>query len=184
VVHDLRRGIPADASSVRAVYHSHVLTQIDRDQIPNFFAEIRRVLEPNGVHRIVVPDFARLTRDYIAHFEASMADSAHEVDHDDYIAAMIELMVRKKSLGSSQQPALRRFVENAVLGDARRRGETYQWMYDEVNLRHLLVEAGFRSISVVNNTTSSIPKWDAIALDQDPDGSEYKPGSLYVECLK
>ncbi len=184
VVHDLRRGIPAEDNSVDVVYHSHLLAHIDRHRVTGFFAEIRRVLVSDGVHRIVVPDLERLAREYLAHLDACIAGQKDGRNHDGYVAAMIELMVRKESYGSSQQLTLRRLIENVLLGDARRRGETYQWMYDRANLGYLLTEAGFRSISVVDHTTSVIPGWDAIGLDLDANGGKWKPGSLYIECLK
>ena len=184
VVHDLRRGIPAEDNSVDVVYHSHLLAHIDHDRVPGFFAEIRRVLVSNGIHRIVVPDLERLAREYLAHLDTCIAGEGSDRNHDGYVAAMIELMVRKESVGSSQQPRLARLVENALLGDARRRGETYQWMYDRANLGYSLTEGGFRSISVVDHVTSAIPDWDAIGLDLGADGGAYKPGSLYVECFK
>lgn len=65
VVHDLKKGIPAPAASVDAVYHSHVLEHIDRDAVPGFFADIARVLRPGGVHRIVVPDLERYAHEYL-----------------------------------------------------------------------------------------------------------------------
>ncbi len=40
IVHDLRKGIPLDDQAADAVYHSHVLEHIDRDQVAGFFSEI------------------------------------------------------------------------------------------------------------------------------------------------
>ena len=64
--HDLRKGIPADDASVDVVYHSHLLEHLDRDVVPVFLAEVKRVLRPGGVHRIVVPDLERDAREYLA----------------------------------------------------------------------------------------------------------------------
>ena len=184
VVHDLRRGLPAADGSVDAVYHSHVLEHIDRCLVGAFLAEIRRVLRPGGVHRIVVPDFEVLCRRYLAHLDAYDGDPRAAVAQDGYIAAIIEQMVRREPTGAAQQPPLRRFVEKALLGDARRRGETHQWMYDRVTLPLTLQEAGFRDIKVLDHRTSAIPGWDGIRLDEVEDGEPYHPDSLYVEAVK
>ena len=69
-----------------------------------------------------------------------------------------------------------------LLGDARKRGETHQWMWDRVNLAAALDQAGFTGAEVVNFRTSTIPDWSSTGLDQEPDGTEYRPGSLYVEA--
>ena len=179
--HDLRKGIPFETDSVDVVYHSHVLEHIDRPAVPGFFAEIRRVLKPGGVHRIVVPDLELAVRDYVASLEAGLASPAPHAGHDATVHALLEQSVRRESAGTSQQPPLRRRLENLLLGDARKRGETHQWMWDRVNLPAALAEAGFTGTEVVDYATSSIPDWSATGLDQEPDGSEYRPGSLYVE---
>ena len=80
--------------------------------------------------------------------------------------------------------SLRRFVENLVLGDARRRGETHQWMYDRINLKEKLINSGYKEVHVKNYSTSLIPNWNEYGLDVDENGNQYKPESLYVEALK
>lgn len=178
IVHDLRRGIPAESGTVDAVYHSHVLEHIDRSDVPAFFAEILRVLKPGGVHRIVVPDLEPLARRYVLDLDAN----AHE--HDKTLYPIFEQCVRREANGTSRQPNWRRRVENLVLGDARRRGETHQWMYDHLNLSQALSQAGFCDPRRVDAHESAIPRWSAIGLDLNPDGTPYKPGSLYMEARR
>lgn len=184
VVHDIRGGLPAEDASVDAVYHSHVLEHLDRDVAPRFLAEVRRVLKPGGVHRVVVPDFETLCRRYVNDLDRCARSRERCEDHDSYIAAIVEQMVRREAYGTSRQRPLRRQIENLVLGDARKRGETHQWMYDRVTLPLLLERAGFRCPTVVDPTTSAIAGWEAVDLDRRQGGGEYKPGSLYVEALR
>ncbi len=178
LVHDLRRGIPAADASVDAVYHSHTQEHLDREDIPAFFAEILRVLRPGGIHRIVVPDLEAVVRDYLDSLE-----SARE-DHDQAVYAIIGQCVRREADGTSRQAPLRRRVENLLLGDARRRGETHQWMWDRSNVRRALEDAGFVGARQLDSLTSDIPNWEMIGLDRNGDGSVYKPGSLYMEARK
>jgi SAM-dependent methyltransferase len=184
VVHDIRRGLPAADQSVDAVYHSHVLEHLDRDLVPSFLSEVHRVLKPRGVHRIVVPDFETACRTYVNHLEDCVARGECSDQHESHIAAIIEQMVRREAFGTSQQSPIRRRIENVILGDARKRGETHQWMYDRVSLRLVLEREGFRRFVVVDKSTSAIPGWENIDLDRGPDGGEYKPGSLYVEAVR
>lgn len=178
VVHDLRTGIPADDNSVDAVYHSHTQEHIDREHIPAFFAEVIRVLRPGGIHRIVVPDFELLVRRYL---ESLGADRQN---HDDTIYEILGQCVRREAAGTSRQSPMRRRIENFILGDARKRGETHQWMWDRVNARQALDAAGFVGTTQVDAHTSLIADWHRVALDVNDDGSPYKPGSLYMEAQK
>ena len=104
--------------------------------------------------------------------------------HDKYLSDIFEQMIKKEAYGTSQQPPFRRFVENLILGDARRRGQMHKWMYDRINLSWLLKEVGYRKITIQRYNTSNIKNWDKFALDIDEFGNECKPGSLYAEAFK
>lgn len=183
-VHNLAKGIPFQNGSVDVVYHSHLLEHLDRHVAHHFVTEAKRVLRPNGVVRIVVPDFEVLCRHYLEHVEKCDTVVNAIPDHDNYFEMLIGHCVRREVLSTSQQPPLLRFLENMVLGDARSRGDTHQWMYDRHNMRSLLENAGFRTIVIQNYNSSLIPGWNSYGLDVDASGNEYKPNSLYVEAIK
>jgi predicted SAM-dependent methyltransferase len=180
VVHDLSKGIPAEDSSVDAVYHSHLLEHLDRPVAEGFMREILRVLRPGGIQRISVPDLEGYVRSYLEHLDNGGANA----EHDAYIAPILEQSVRREAHGTSLQSRPRRIVENLIMGDARKRGETHQWMYDHKNLAALLERTGYTDIRRVDWNVSDIPGWDAYGLDRDEAGGEYKPESLYVEARK
>jgi SAM-dependent methyltransferase len=184
LVHDLRKGIPFPSNSADAVFHSHVMEHIDRNAVPAFLQEIKRVLKEGGIHRVVLPDLELLCNKYLAHLAACSDAPEEQALHDGYVAEILEQSVRREAAGTSRQTPARRFVENVLLGDARRRGETHQWMYDRVNLTAILTQAGFRQVTVQTHTTSAIPDWNRIGLDLDGSGRPHKPGSLYIEALK
>ena len=184
LVHDVRKGLPFGDGTADAVYHSHFLHALDRDMIPRFMRDVRRVLKPGGTHRIVVVNMEQLCTEYLAHLRLCERESVARAAHDGYIMRLIELMVRKEGVGTSLQKPVRRFAENLLLGDARKRGETYQWMYDRVNLPCFLEEAGYRCAAIQRFDASRIPGWNDYGLDRNGRGEEYKPGSLYVEATK
>jgi SAM-dependent methyltransferase len=184
VVHDLSRGIPYPTNSADAVYHSHFLEHLDRHTARGFLGEVLRVLKPGGIQRIVVPDMEANCRSYLAHLDACVAGGGNRSAHDDYMGLLIEQSVRKEADGTSRQGPLRRKIENLVLGDARARGETHQWMYDRVNLTALLEELGYRDVTVRSYRDSAIGDWDSYGLDLSENRTEYIPGSLYVEARK
>lgn len=181
---NLRKGIKWPSNSVDAVYHSHVLEHIDRESVMSFLLEIRRVLKPGGVHRVVVPDFQRLARAYLADFDPDRPVSDWRV-HDRHIQEMIEQCVRRRSAAVRNYGPARQKLETVLFGDARRRGETHQWTYDKINLTGLMHEAGFSEINQVDYRASRIPNWMETKLDvADDEVSEYKPESIYIECVK
>ena len=184
MVHNLATGIPFNSDSVDAVYHSHILEHLDRNVAERFLMEVKRVLKPGGIHRIVVPDFEKASKAYIAHIASCEANPIESDNHDSYIAQLLEQSVRREASGTSQQNSLRRFFENLVLGDARRRGETHQWMYDRINLRSKLINIGYNEVHVQDYDTSLIPNWNEYGLDLDESGDQYKPESLYIEARK
>ena len=184
LAHDLAKGIPFAAESVDFVYHSHVLEHLDRAVARQFLAEILRVLKPGGVCRIVVPDFEFLCRTYVEHIDACTRQPQEVANHDDFVVGVLEQSVRREAAGARGRTGLSRLVERIMLGDARRRGETHQWMYDRISLPHILTTIGYRNVALETWTSSRIPGWNEIGLDNNGHGSEYKPHSLYVEAQK
>ncbi len=177
LVHNLANGIPFDNDSIDVVYHSHLLEHLDRDVAEKFLLEVKRVLKPGGIHRIVVPDLEIICRAYISPISTFETNSNEYDNHDSYVAALLEQSVRKEAYGTSQQSSLRRFIENLILGDARRRGKTHQWMYDRINL-------GYKEVLVQEYNTSLIPNWTEYELDVNENGNQYKPDYLYMEAVK
>ena len=70
---DLRHGLPLAANAADACYSSHVLEHLTRAEADPFIAEQFRVLRPNGVIRVVVPDLEVMCRDYLDHLAALRA---------------------------------------------------------------------------------------------------------------
>ncbi len=190
-LHDLTKGLPYADGSVDGVYHSHVLEHIARDfdhpehdRAMLFVAECRRVLKAGGVLRIVVPNLEYEVRAYLDNLQRIAAGTSDAASQDSKIYKFLGQATRVEASGTSEQAPLMRKLENLLLGDARKRGETHMWEYDRFNLTDLLNRAGFTDVRVVDYRTSAIPGWNDIGLDLDLDGQEYKPTSLYVEGVK
>lgn len=185
LVFDLSKGIPYPDQSVDVVYHSHVLEHLDRDIAPLFARECFRALKVGGIMRVVVPNLEGVVRSYIANLERCYeGDDVAIQKHDAFAAALLQQSVMREAFGTSMQRPLRRRIENLLLGDARDRGLTHQWMYDRFNLADLLRRAGFENVKVERFDTSSIGNWNSYALDCDDAGLEYKPESIYVEAVR
>lgn len=184
IFHDLSKGIPFPNDSIDVVYHSHFMEHLDRDIVNDFLQEVRRVLKPGGIQRIVVPDFEKLCGAYINQLRECDEKIRNCEEHDGYIDEIIGQCVMKEAISTSQQRPIRRFLENLIIGDARKRGITHQWMYDRITIRCLLHENGFKNVKSEKYNTSSIPDWNKYGLDLDDFGNEYKTESFYTEAIK
>jgi SAM-dependent methyltransferase len=184
MAYDISRGIPFADNSVDVVFHSNMLEHLDRDVAEVFLVEALRVLKPGGVHRIVVPDFELACANYLASVAKYESQPQARANHDDSISLVLEQSVRREAEGTRRQPPLRRFIENKLLGDARQRGETHQWMYDRISLSDKLVRLGYREPKLMRFDSSGIANWRQYGLDTDAEGNEYAPGSLYMEAVK
>jgi predicted SAM-dependent methyltransferase len=66
----------------------------------------------------------------------------------------------------------------------RNQGEIHFWMYDAYSLRKLLLETSFADVRRCTAAESLVPGWKDFNLDTEPDGTVYKPDSLYMEASK
>jgi hypothetical protein len=120
----------------------------------------------------------------MSHLQLCESDPTELDSHDRFVAEMFEQAVRRDAFASRTQGRILGTVERLVIGDARRRGETHQWMYDWANLTSLLQRCGFQSVRKRDYQSSAVEGWAQYGLDLDGQGNEYKPGSLYVEAIK
>ena len=85
--------------------------------------------------------------------------------------------LKKLILGKEDYNAL-------TIGRFRMQGEIHQWMYDQYSLAQLLKRSGFNNPAKRTASESAIEGWSKFNLDTEPDGTVYKPDSLYMEAFK
>ncbi len=127
---DATRRLPFAAGSVEVIYASHFLEHLSRDDAGRFLREVRRLLQPGGIVRLVVPDLAAIVGLYseaLAGGDDSAADSFFE-----------NLWVVDKGL--ARYPAWFRPLKAFL------RTDVHQWMYDAASLTARLSETGFVDI--------------------------------------
>jgi len=69
-------------------------------------------------------------------------------------------------------------------GRFRQSGEIHQWMYDRYSLAQALLQAGLQNPKQQTAITSVFSEWGRVNLDIEPDGTVYKPDSLFMEAVK
>ena len=247
---NLGKGVPFADESFDVVYHSHLLEHFQKTDAEAFLKECYRVLTPQGVIRVAVPDLEAIARNYLLALDKARA-GAEDWDHnyDWMLLEMYDQVVRNQSGGemarylfketipneqfvidrcgaevrnlievgrkmaSYSQPAkltsahnLRRIFralfkpkgwresmlrlllgnefEALQIGRFCLGGEKHHWMYDSYSLEHLLLACGFKDVAVRGASESYIPEWASYNLDTEPDGSVYKPDSLFIEAIK
>jgi len=73
---NLLKGIPCSEGCVDVAYSSHFLEHIPRHRVEFFLSECFRILKPNGVLRLVLPDFEEMAKSYIAYRESKSHQEA------------------------------------------------------------------------------------------------------------
>lgn len=101
VAHDLLQGLPFPDASFSVVYHSQLLEHLPRDAALGFLAECRRVLLPDGIIRVVVPDLEDIARTYLQTLDACLQapGPAEEADYDWMMLELLDQSVRTSSGG-------------------------------------------------------------------------------------
>ena len=184
MLHNLKKGIPFENNSIDVVYHSHVFEHIPKPQAEKFQKEIFRILKPEGIQRIVIPDMEILCSELIQHLAKCDKNEEENKKHDNYIDNIIGQCVQEESVRTTRQQKLQSILEKLLLGSAKQRGQTHQWMYDRINLKQLLKKCGFVNIRTLSYNVSNIKNWNSYMLDLNKDNSVYKKRSLYMECTK
>lgn len=135
--HDVLKGLPFADTSVDAIYSSHTFEHFTYAQSLALTKECFRVLKPQGVLRIVVPDLASLVRDYLA-------DSAPLASH-----RFIE-----------------RLLMGHTWRDLLHPGAHHSQMFDARSLVAMLQEAGFSNPGVSHFGESRIPNVMSIEAEE------------------
>lgn len=75
ITHNLTQGIPFPDASFDVVYHSHLLEHFPKNAAKSFLRECCRVLRPQGVLRVIIPDLEQIARNYLIALEQASSGS-------------------------------------------------------------------------------------------------------------
>ena len=132
LVHDLSKPLPFSDNTFSAIYGSHVLEHLYRNQALALISECKRVLRPGGILRLVVPDLHAMVAEYLNSKNNGSSKSA---------ADNLNERLAFRSPAPPVGNVLSRFY--AVWKDFH----SHKWMYDSDSLAHYLTVAGFREVS-------------------------------------
>lgn len=82
---DVAKGIPFPDRSFDVVYHSHLLEHLPKPAAREFLKECYRVLRPEGILRIAVPDLEAIVHHYLLALEQARTGSKEGANNYDWI---------------------------------------------------------------------------------------------------
>jgi predicted SAM-dependent methyltransferase len=113
IAYNLTQGIPFPDDSFDVVYHSHVLEHFSKTAAESFIIECCRVLCPQGVLRVVLPDLEQIARTYITALElASSGSQEWAANYEWILLEMYDQTVRNHSGGEMAAYLLREYIPN------------------------------------------------------------------------
>jgi predicted SAM-dependent methyltransferase len=113
IPHNLTEGIPFPDASFDVVYHSHVLEHFSKTASESFLRECCRVLRPQGVLRVVIPDLEQIARNYLIALEqASSGSQEWAANYEWMLLEMYDQTVRNHSGGEMAAYLFREHIPN------------------------------------------------------------------------
>jgi ubiquinone/menaquinone biosynthesis C-methylase UbiE len=91
---NLLDGLPYGDETFNLAYCSHYIEHIPKKEVLNFLKECHRVLKPNGLIRLVLPNFENIAREYIKNI-----DQGNLIYSEFNIVEMVDQCTRNESGG-------------------------------------------------------------------------------------
>ncbi len=146
--------IPEKKNSIDLIYSSHLLEHLDSKETDKFLSNCKKILKPNGILRLVVPDFDILIKNYLA---------------DRNVNSFIE----SSCLVGQKPKNLLKKLQYLVQGHG-----WHHQMFTKDSLRNVLHNHGFKAIEFFKAGESNIPFQNNINL------YDHSGISLYCESIK
>lgn len=139
VCRDVRGGLGYRPASLAAIYSSHFIEHLKRDEAVRVLRACRSALRPGGICRVVTPDLRALAMRYLE--TGATPDAAESFMRGSLLA---------EPNGSHTRGPLAWYRRRTEF-------ETHKWLYDGPSLCRLFAEAGFDCPEVKGYLESRIP---------------------------
>jgi predicted SAM-dependent methyltransferase len=151
---DCRRSLPLADRAAAGVRAEHYVEHLDpREELPAFLADVRRVLRPGAVLRVIVPDAERYLRAYCQGDDRALRELGVPDPFPDDLPTRMD-----------------------VVNHAFHQWHEHRWGYDFDALAHRLRAAGFTRVERMAFQLSLDPR---LACDR----AVHAPYSLYVDAV-
>ncbi len=113
IAHNLTKGICFPDASFDLVYHSHVLEHFSQADAEVFLQECWRVLRPQGVLRVVVPDLEQIVRTYLIALEkANNGSEEWAANYQWILLEMFDQLARNENGGEMKKYLYQQQIPN------------------------------------------------------------------------
>ncbi len=103
---DIRQNLPYPDNFFDACYSSHVIEHLKPEICHQFLRECQRILKPNGIIRVVVPDLEAIAKTYLSILaKIEKGDTSAEANYDWILLELYDQTVRTFS-GGAMKPFL------------------------------------------------------------------------------
>lgn len=168
---DVRGCLPFEPSSFDAVYTSHFLEHLPREDCVATLKRCYHILKPGGVMRLIVPDLEGSARHYLAKLDGlQRRGSTALCPGDEFFGGLFCHSPRKRRVFHPYDWYQRMFDYH-----------THFWMYDRQSMSKLLQDVGFIFIEERQLWDSAIPGVQEVEREGavGPDGAGF-----IIECRK
>jgi len=143
--YNLLNDIPYEDNKFSAVYLSHFLEHLTKKDGEHLLSESFRILAPNGIIRVVVPDLENIINEY-QYWLSECLKQKKELSEANYDWIMIELFDQ--------------VVRN------KRGGEMFEYINDPklINQKYVLDRAGFVASSILNSELKNLKINNSITI--------------------
>ncbi len=154
---DVTRGLPFDENSVDLIYNEHFLEHLTIEDAERVLEDFRRCLKKGGTLRIAMPDLDALVEKYNADWKnQDWLTPGSKAYSPDYEAI--------KSRGRMMNWA---FYGRAMFSSSRYDPYGHKYLYNEEDLRSLLLRTGFKKIVRCERNQSNEPNLSGLETRLD-----------------
>lgn len=125
---DIRKGLKIPDKSCDGVYASHILEHLALDDLDKAIKETIRILKPNGIFRLIVPDLFYYAKRYVESHELGDAESCSVFMQDTYLGKV------------SRPRGIFGLIKSSLSNSS------HMWMWDEAGMTAVLKRHGFTHI--------------------------------------
>jgi predicted SAM-dependent methyltransferase len=113
LAHNILRGIPYPDNLFDVVYHSHLLEHFSKSDGVDLIVECYRVLKPNGIIRIAIPDLEEISKNYLKNLEGALeGDPEAALNYEWIMLEMFDQTVRNQGGGEMAKYFYRKDIPN------------------------------------------------------------------------